>query len=83
MIHNEVYKRFQSHCPLMANQVKTWFPNGLNSIRVALITGKEYVFTVFTSTDDVMLEPKNCFVNRMRAENEYERRLKKGKLKMR
>lgn len=44
MTHLSILEYFRSMFPLFCKQVKIWFPNGKNSIRVRDNAGFDYVF---------------------------------------
>lgn len=53
---NDVCREFE-----MLEHLKEWFPNGRNSIRVRLDTGKEFIFT-YNSSDDWKIESVGSFL---------------------
>lgn len=46
MVHIKVYEKFKMDFPAIHKETELWFPNGLNSIRVKLKSGKQLVFTL-------------------------------------
>ena len=46
MIHTQVYGFFQTCLPDQAKEVKEYFPNGKNSIRIRKTNGQEFIFFV-------------------------------------
>ena len=45
MIHTQVYGFFQTCLPDQAKEVKEYFPNGKNSIRIRKTNGQEFIFS--------------------------------------
>ena len=76
MSHDEIFRQFKKYCPVIAERMRIWFPNGLNSIRVFNEFGCDYIFTFFPKTDTIMLEPREYFVKRLESENRH--KTKKG-----
>lgn len=46
MIHTQVYGFFQTCLPDQAKEVKEYFPNGKNSIRIRKTNGQEFIFSL-------------------------------------
>lgn len=46
MTHAQVYEKFKEHLPDQEKDVKVYFPNGRNSIRIRKENGLEYIFTI-------------------------------------
>ena len=46
MIHTQVYGFFQTCLPDQAKEVKEYFPNGKNSIRIRKNNGQEFIFSL-------------------------------------
>lgn len=46
MIHTQVYGFFQTCLPDQAKEVKEYFPNGKNSIRIRETNGQEFIFSL-------------------------------------
>ena len=63
MTHDEVYTQFKKHLSSYAGQVKEWFPNGYNSVRVRFKDDRDYIFTVLGN--GVSFETKEHFIKRL------------------
>ena len=64
MIHTQVYGFFQTCLPDQAKEVKEYFPNGKNSIRIRKTNGQEFIFS------EVFAAPKlRCVCLLRRSEN--------------
>lgn len=46
MIHSQIYGYFKECLPEREKEVKEYFPNGRNSIRVRQNDGQEFIFSV-------------------------------------
>lgn len=46
MIHTQVYGFFQTCLPDQTKEVKEYFPNGKNSIRIRKNNGQEFIFSL-------------------------------------
>lgn len=64
MFHKEVLVRFKKICGVEDENIKEWFPNGKNSVRVELKNGFQYVLT-FNSVKDWCLETRVSYENRL------------------
>lgn len=45
MLHNELFDIFKLITHIPKEQIEAWYPNGLDSIRVKLVSGKTVVLT--------------------------------------
>jgi hypothetical protein len=45
MVHTELIKKFIGVYPITMEEIKCWFPNGKNSIRVRLTIDVDLIFT--------------------------------------
>lgn len=67
MAHTQIIKIFKLKFPLYDGQLKEWFPNGKNSVRVRLKNGQEFVFT-HKAPNDWCFETIDSFIKRLRGE---------------
>lgn len=67
MSHVIIFKQFTKHFPVWADQVKEWFPNGKNSIRVRLTVNTCYIFT-WNGIEDWCLETVDSYIKNMKGE---------------
>lgn len=51
MVHREVLERFKHLFPQYEGYIKTWFPNGKDSVRLRQLNGQEFVFTFHSDKD--------------------------------
>lgn len=45
MKHEEVYSKFKKHFKVYIGQIKSWIPNGTDSILLTFKDGNKYTFT--------------------------------------
>lgn len=65
MTHNKVHSYFQSlFSNSIVKEVKAWFPNGKNSIRIRDFEHNEFVFT-YNSPKDWKFETVDSFMRNM------------------
>lgn len=46
MTHEDVYERFKELLPPYWAESTAWFPNGKDCIRIHMLSGPDYIFTV-------------------------------------
>ena len=64
MTHKEIYKQFTSIFAEFSSSIAEWFPNGKNSIRIRMMDGNDFIFTV--DGKDWCFETKKNFVKQLK-----------------
>ena len=64
MTHQCIYDNFERLLPKFAEAADTWFPNGMNSIRVRIPGRGNYVFT-FNCEEDWSFETAYSHIKRI------------------
>lgn len=67
MAHKNILMMFKERFADIALQVREWFPNGKDSIRVRLGNRQEFIFT-YHGDKDWCLETVNSYITHMRGE---------------
>lgn len=68
MNHKEVLERFGKEFPeRRCGKIKTWFPNGKNSIRIRDFSNNEFIFT-YNGPNNWKFETVDCFIKYMKGE---------------
>ena len=65
MTHKDIYKWFKHIFPQYSERLKEWFPNGKDSIRIRLETGRDFVFT-YHNREDWRFETVDSFIKQMK-----------------
>ena len=61
MVHSKIFGRYKKMFYMDAPNVKVWYPNGFNSIRIRLFNKDEFVFS-YTKDDIWNLETLDNFI---------------------
>lgn len=67
MNHHEIVRKFQELFEIADEEIKVWFQNGKNSIRVRDLEQKEFIFT-YENDNNWCLESQGHFLNRLKGE---------------
>ena len=67
MGHKDIFNIFSTMFPTFTNNIKVWFPNGKNSIRVRYISSPDCVFT-YDNNKNWKLETVNSFAKKFERE---------------
>lgn len=67
MTHVEVYEKFKFFFPDRSAYIRSWFPNGYNSVRVRDNKNNDYIFT-YNGDNDLRFETVDSFIKTMRKE---------------
>ena len=65
MTHKQVYEKYKEMIPFDETKTDLYFPCGLNTIRVRLNTGEEFVFS-YNSNKSWVFETVDNFVKKMK-----------------
>ena len=63
--HKDIFKAFKDVTQMSDERVRIWYPNGRHSIRVALVGGRELIFT-YDSPNYWRLETRGAFLTNMK-----------------
>lgn len=67
MLQKDVYEWFRLYFPQFAEHVKTWYPNGKNSVRVRQSNGQDFIFT-YNGEKDWRFETVESFIKGLKGE---------------